>query len=355
MENNPDKSFIQKKRGRKPKGGKISDKVIITQLKPNIPPPTKDEPHLYLNEKISQPLEQTFTKPNIILHLKCFKSDLEKEDMDLFGYGTANPSMLPYNSINSIDEENIKLITHNHNSSFVTFKDQNEADIIPQKTHVITPLCSNTTTTTSDQKQNCLKKKELKELNSKLKLLEFNLHINHVTKHNSACFWCTFPFDTTPIHIPKTHHKNGIIDVYGWFCSPECAAGFLMNETLDSSTKFERYSLLHYLYSSIYEYKTSITPAANPLYLLDKFMGNLTIDEYRNLSNTKKHLVKIDKPMTQILPEYHEDGEDFILTSKLVSTSTNNNANTNSNIQIQSIQQNKKSKSSSLNDHFYKQ
>ena len=42
--------------------------------------------------------------------------------------------------------------------------------------------------------------------------------------------------------------------VYGCFCSPECAVGYLMNEKIDSSSKFERYSLLNNLYNKVFEY-----------------------------------------------------------------------------------------------------
>jgi hypothetical protein len=85
-----------------------------------------------------------------------------------------------------------------------------------------------------------------------------------------------------------------------------------MEEKLDDSTKFERYHLLNQIYSKIYEYKKNIKPAPNPYFLLDKFYGNLSIQEYRKLLKTEHMLLVIDKPMTRILPELHEDNEDFI-------------------------------------------
>jgi len=45
---------------------------------------------------------------------------------------------------------------------------------------------------------------------------------------------------------------------------------------------------------------------------LDKFYGNLSIQEYRKLMKTEHMLLVIDKPMTRILPELHEDNEEFI-------------------------------------------
>jgi hypothetical protein len=100
---------------------------------------------------------------------------------------------------------------------------------------------------------------------------------------------------------------------YGSFCRPECAVAYLMKENLDDSTKFERYHLLNQIYSKVYDYKKNIKPAPNPYYLLDKFYGNLSIQEYRKLLKTEHMLLVIDKPLTRILPELHEDNEDFIM------------------------------------------
>ena len=69
----------------------------------------------------------------------------------------------------------------------------------------------------------------------------------------SDCFHCTYSFSNPPIYIPK-RIRNGIIEVYGCFCSPECAVSHLKCEPIDTSTKWERYSLLNNIYSKIYNY-----------------------------------------------------------------------------------------------------
>jgi hypothetical protein len=56
--------------------------------------------------------------------------------------------------------------------------------------------------------------------------------------------------------------------------------GHLINENIDSSTKFERYHLLNNLYTKIYGYKNNIKPAPNVYYILDKYYGNLSIQEF---------------------------------------------------------------------------
>jgi hypothetical protein len=81
------------------------------------------------------------------------------------------------------------------------------------------------------------------------------------------------------------------------------------------------------MYSKIYNYKKNIKPAPNPYFLLEKFYGNLSIQEYRKLLKTEHMLMVIEKPMTRILPELHEDNDDFVLNiygGKVAQTSTAN-------------------------------
>jgi hypothetical protein len=153
----------------------------------------------------------------------------------------------------------------------------------------------------------------MKDINAKLKLLKVQLYKNAIQlDKKSACFWCTYDFDNIPCHIPK-YEMDDTIYGYGSFCRPECAVAYLMKENIDDSTKFERYQLLNQIYSKIYGCKKNIKPAPNPFYLLDKFYGNLSIQEYRKLLKTEHLLLVIDKPLTRILPELHEDNEDMIM------------------------------------------
>ena len=91
-----------------------------------------------------------------------------------------------------------------------------------------------------------------------------------------------------------------------------------MSENIDSSVKFERYYLLNYIYSKIYDYKKNIKPAPNPHHLLDKFYGNMTIQEYRSLFKNERLFLIVEKPLTRILPELHEDNDDFIINNKII-------------------------------------
>ena len=92
-----------------------------------------------------------------------------------------------------------------------------------------------------------------KEIINKLKNLQSKLHHNDISDKKCSCFWCTCEFDNPPIYIPKYEFKD-TYHVYGCFCTPECAAAYLLNENIDTSVKFERYHLLNFIYAKIYGY-----------------------------------------------------------------------------------------------------
>ena len=115
-----------------------------------------------------------------------------------------------------------------------------------------------------------------------------------------------------------------------------------MNENINDSEKFERYHLLNFIYGKIYNYKKPIRPAPNPYFTLNKFMGNLTIDEYRNLFEYEKMLLVIEKPLTRNLPQLVEDNDNFQIVQK------NSKINTYSNLR----KKNSVSKNEILSSNF---
>ena len=199
-------------------------------------------------------------KPNVILHLKCSSKDLHDNE---------GSSMVP---------------------EFLNLETQNSVHY--NEIHM-----------TEEQK---IEKKDIWE---KIRQLKIKLHNNDVSDKRSNCFWCTYPFDNPPIYIPR-QERNGMIEVYGCFCSPECAVAHLKKEPLDSSVLWERYALLNNIYSDIYKYENNIKPAPDPHYVLDKYYGTLTIQEYRKLLNNQQLLLVVEKPLTKILPELYEENND---------------------------------------------
>ena len=286
---------VLKKRGRKPKGGKI-----IQQFPLNIP--------------------QKEDKPNVILHLKCSMKDLQLNMPN-------NTFMESYNFSGGKNDLNYELIKN---------ENINSINIINDKNSTLDSDCD-------DYDEEFVGKDFNKEIHKKLKQLEHNLHINNVNNKRSACFWDTCEFDNPPIYIPK-HFINGTYNVYGCFCSPECGVAHLMNENIDSSTKFERYHLFNHIYTKIYDYKKNIKPAPNPYYMLEKYYGNLSIQEYRSLLRNERLFLIVDKPLTRILPELHEDNDDFILNNKIIPSN---------NYQVKTrLQRKKQNKSLILNEKF---
>ena len=246
---------VYKKRGRKPKGGKI----IVTTAKDIIQEPQKQ---------------------NIILHLKCSCNDINNIYNIDYIQSESNNNILPFN---------------NNDSQELKIPDYKEKNISENN--------NNNQKIDNTSRQNT-------ELWKKIKLLSASLHSNIIPNKKSNCFWCTCEFDGPPVFIPK-HKTFDKYNVYGIYCSPECAAAFIFNENIDSSQKFERYYLLNNIYSSIYNYSSNIKPAPSPLYTLNKFMGNLTIQEYRSLSNNNQLITTIDKPMTRTFPEIFEDNDEY--------------------------------------------
>ena len=301
---------IYKKRGRKPKGNKIinnqdfeTDVINSNQL--------NDSLNINISNTINSNnnlnninTNDNFTKPNIILHLKCFMNDLNNID------NTNTPSY--YNFLK--DKTSYQVINDNNNNNNNNNNSNNYYNIVnkPKDNDEYNDYELET------DKDNNKKKYDLhKEIHKKLKQLEMDLHLNNNLDKKSNCFWCTYDFDNPAIYIPKSC-VNNTYNVYGCFCSPECGCAFLMNENIDNACKFERYYLMNHIYSKIYDYKKNIKPAPNPFYTLNKFYGNLTIQEYRSLLQNERLFIVVDKPLTKIMPELIEDNDEYILNKKFI-------------------------------------
>ena len=295
-----DSKPIAKKRGRKPKGGKIIQQTTS------------------LNNT-------TETKPNVILHLKCSLKDLQTTVLD------SNIDNFNFNNLNKLSFDVITNETtqnkYNSNQNFNLNDNLIAVPNIEDEYDYDDKLCKET---------------DIKDIWKKLKVLEHNLHINNIYDKKSACFWCTYDFDNPPIYIPK-HFIKSSYHVYGCFCSPECATAHLMEENIDSSAKFERYHMLNHIYCKIYDYNKNIKPAPNPYYMLDRYYGNLSIQEYRALLKNERLFLVVDKPLTRILPELHEDNDDFIINNKIIPSN---------NYQIKKKLQKKQTKTTILSERF---
>lgn len=280
-----DKQNQPKRRGRKPKGGKV---ISDNTNKNNISTENK--------------------KTAVIVHIKCTTNDL-KEDTSEFTYDPTIETIYPYSDIINeskyeiINELNINVNKSYNNNNNNTNQSINYDDI--NKTNNVTSNNSYNENYNYNISSSTIEGK-LKDLSYKLEKMDLHNNTNH-----SSCFWCTYNFDNIPIHIP-TKINDDTIFVYGCFCSPQCALAYLLKELIDDTTKIERIYLLNYIYGKVHNYCENIKPALDPHYTLNKFFGNLTINEYRSMYNLKKKYTIINKPLTLINPELNEDTQHII-------------------------------------------
>jgi len=312
-----------KKRGRKPKGGKLISKV---------------------EEKV----EVQVPLANIILHLKCSFTDLQdymnKMNKLLTLENNYNPEVPP-------EIQSFNLIENDKN-----FTNYNEEKVDNKISYAYNDalITNNNFYQHQDNEKFPEDNVSLKDINTKLKELKINLYKNNMQDKKSACFWCTYEYDNPPCYIPRYEMDDRLYG-YGSFCRPECAVAHLMKENLDDSTKFERYQLLNQIYGKIYEYKKNIKPAPDPYFLLNKYYGNLSIQEYRKLLKTEHLLLVVDKPMTRVLPELFEDNDNFILSIYGNSNNVSNivsNTNSRYKVKRQSEKTQEQSKNSIVRDRF---
>jgi len=344
------KGHVNKKRGRKPKGGKIMTNISLT------------------NPEVTE-------IPNIILHLKCHMNDLKMNNESISNYNYCpsieevqsympSSNMIQCSDIVSIDgnqeeyneDEIIETNDCNNNlqksiqntaklgvngttyetttNPYISHINSHPLEISNGKNAFITSgnnTLSSFTNVTSQEiktpinsvKTNNVNDKIGKEIMKKIHKLKLSFHNSEPvqTKGNarSACFWDTCDFDTQIYFIP-TSIINDTFQVYGCFCSPECAIAYLLKEHIDTSTKFERLHLIQLLYGDIYQYGKGLKPAPSPYFLLDKYYGNLSIQEYRQLLKGSQMIYVVNKPLTHILPELYEDNNDFLVNSKVIPT-----------------------------------
>ena len=277
----------KKRRGRKPKGGKL----------------------------VARPVEEFDVAPvveNVILHLKCTMKDLNEyntELQDLVSDPLTYKPVIPPTVITYNEPMLSNYFTYNQeqNQSKSSYDNQNQNQSLIRE-NVFTQQENE-----NDKEKDDDPSLSMKDINQKMKKLRGQLFKNCLQDDKkSACFWCTYDYDNETCYIPK-HEEDGVVCGYGSFCRPECAVAYLMKENIDDSTRFRRYEMLNNIYSKIYNFKKNIKPAPDPYYTLERFYGNLTIQEYRKLTKSEHMLLVIDKPMTRLLPELHEDNDDFVL------------------------------------------
>ena len=122
-----------------------------------------------------------------------------------------------------------------------------------------------------------------------------------------CCWWCCHTFSTNPVCLPLKVNKDKF-EMYGHFCSFNCACAYLFNTPEYRDQIWTIYSLLNFLFRKMHSVvgEIKIRPAP-PRQDLQMFGGCLTIDEFRhrNLNNDKQFKLLIP-PMTFAFPQVEE-------------------------------------------------
>jgi hypothetical protein len=166
-----------KKRGRKPKGGKL----IVKNSEPSDKPPPVS---------------------NVILHLKCSMKDLDDYNN--------NMNKMVSNPLNYNPDVPPTIMTYSTTdssgfSSYESRKEDSNFAYTEQTTNCYTcsKCLNNSDEDISENKGHEDDEVNIKDTNQKLKRLKMNLYKNSMNDKKSACFWCTFDFDNQSCYIPK--------------------------------------------------------------------------------------------------------------------------------------------------------
>jgi hypothetical protein len=140
-----------------------------------------------------------------------------------------------------------------------------------------------------------------------LKDFEEKNKINEWPSNTSiACYLCCHRFTNAPFGIP-INYKNDRFEVFGCFCSLECAAAYNFKKTDSIDEMWERYNLIN-LMSRKMDIGTYIKPAPEVL-SLKMFGGHLDIDKFREYFKSNRVISINFPPMTSITQQLEEVNE----------------------------------------------
>lgn len=126
-----------------------------------------------------------------------------------------------------------------------------------------------------------------------------------------ACFWCCENFSGRPCIVPSNIIED-VWQVYGNFCTPQCAMAYLVSELLDTHTRWERIALLNRLYSTFINGR--IYPAP-PRETMKRFGGPISSEEFHSICDGRRVRVDIHiPPMVSILASIDTKPIDFYET-----------------------------------------
>jgi hypothetical protein len=139
-----------------------------------------------------------------------------------------------------------------------------------------------------------------------LKDFEKNKNKEWPSNTSISCYWCCHRFDNAPFGIPITY-QHGTFNVFGCFCSLECAAAHNFNTTNNLDDMWERYNLINLLSRKI-QHANRVRPAPDRL-ALKIFGGYMEIDQFRRFGSGSKVININFPPMSSISQQIEEINE----------------------------------------------
>jgi hypothetical protein len=156
-----------------------------------------------------------------------------------------------------------------------------------------------------DKPAPCIEKK-----NEGVKVISILKDFEEKNKHNEwpmstsiSCYWCCHRFNNAPFGIP-INYINDTFEVFGCFCSLECAAAYNFSENTCQDEMWERYQLINMLNRRLKLGK--VVKAAPPRLSLKMFGGHMEIEQFRGFTPANKFVNINFPPMTSVTQQLEE-------------------------------------------------
>lgn len=128
-------------------------------------------------------------------------------------------------------------------------------------------------------------------------------------KTNVCCYWCCHSFPNTPFGIPlKYVEHDNVFHVIGCYCSLECTLAHNMSIKDQGDEMWERCNLIQLMSRKIRPHSNVVRPAPHKL-ALEMFGGHLSIEQFRNYTNSSKIIHVNFPPMVTVIQQIEEINE----------------------------------------------
>ena len=383
-DNNPPVEKVKKKRGRKPKnvvdsGSEKKDDNVITLRRRGRKPKDKFN---YETTNFSDYQNTIKRNENVIIKLpiSCLKveNDLQVGN-NLYKYNPVINEPKPFDSNNNeflnlegIENSNLQIKDQTNLLSNDDSKDINENINIPEPIQEENNYSSFNNDTFNPNgslvsKQlipktgisvreiiNPIKKEELATKNTE-QLRQIDIILNKKYKYNQekieimngfvsnstikvqktdiCCWWCCHEFECVPWGIPQKYVDDKF-ELYGVFCSANCALSYLLDMDRDEDYLWEKVALLNLLHYKVYGKYENIIPAPNKI-ALQKFGGSMSLEEFHNLIefNNKSYTVEFP-PCNNVIPVLEEIYKKNNLTSSFIPVDKNRISRANNELKL---------------------